>query len=574
MPKVTIEGVGVVNFPDDMTPDQITQAIETDILPAKVQPQVPQQVASPKVEPSAVDPVRASVPGRFTQGIADPGLGVMQLLSKIPGVDKSAALAGRQKSDLAFQGMEIPEELLPRSVDQAVRANEASYQEARKADGQEGFDGARLAGNIVGTAPAAKLARSGIASLKARMASGAGIGATTAAVQPVTEGDYWTEKGKQVAVGTAVGGAAPAVLGAAARVVKPNTSPEVTKLMQEGVTPTPGQIMGGAAQRIEEGATSIPIFGDFIKGAQRRAVENLNVAALNRVLAPLGLRLPKNAQVGHEAVAKVGETVSKAYDDLLPKLKVVADDVFTNEMNTVRQMATNLPEPQAKQFEAILSKDVIKRFTGSGLMTGEQMKEVESNLGRLIRSYGRSENPDHRLLSDALKEAQAALRRMVERGNPKYAGELKKVNEAYANLLRVENAAGRLGSKEGVFSPASLRGAVKATDSSLRKRQFSRGNAMMQDLAEAGEKVLGPKVPDSGTPFRVANILGGASGIIEPMLPIGAGIAGLGYSKPMQSLAAMLLTKRPDIAAPVSEGLRKLAPVVAAGSPLLYSQNR
>jgi len=44
MPKVNIEGVGQVNFPDDMTPEQITQAIERDIMPsAKQAAQAPEQ---------------------------------------------------------------------------------------------------------------------------------------------------------------------------------------------------------------------------------------------------------------------------------------------------------------------------------------------------------------------------------------------------------------------------------------------------------------------------------------------------------------------------------------------------
>lgn len=38
MPRVNIEGVGAVNFPDDMSPEEIQHAIETDILPQKEAP--------------------------------------------------------------------------------------------------------------------------------------------------------------------------------------------------------------------------------------------------------------------------------------------------------------------------------------------------------------------------------------------------------------------------------------------------------------------------------------------------------------------------------------------------------
>jgi hypothetical protein len=34
MPRVNVEGVGQVNFPDDMSQEDIIKAIETDILPS------------------------------------------------------------------------------------------------------------------------------------------------------------------------------------------------------------------------------------------------------------------------------------------------------------------------------------------------------------------------------------------------------------------------------------------------------------------------------------------------------------------------------------------------------------
>ena len=50
MPRVNVEGVGQVNFPDDMSQADIIKAIETDILPS-VKPAAPKQ--EPKAEPKA-----------------------------------------------------------------------------------------------------------------------------------------------------------------------------------------------------------------------------------------------------------------------------------------------------------------------------------------------------------------------------------------------------------------------------------------------------------------------------------------------------------------------------------------
>lgn len=54
MPRVNIPGVGAVNFPDTMKPEEITQAIETDILP-KARPQEPSTMA--KVAGAILTPV-------------------------------------------------------------------------------------------------------------------------------------------------------------------------------------------------------------------------------------------------------------------------------------------------------------------------------------------------------------------------------------------------------------------------------------------------------------------------------------------------------------------------------------
>ena len=80
-----------------------------------------------------------------------------------------------------------------------------------------------------------------------------------------------------------------------ASMISPNVAPEVKTLMNEGITPTPGQILGGGAKRFEEGLSSVPVVGDFIKNAQLRAVEDLNKVAFDRALKPIGKELPKDA---------------------------------------------------------------------------------------------------------------------------------------------------------------------------------------------------------------------------------------------------------------------------------------
>jgi hypothetical protein len=410
------------------------------------------------------------------------------------------------------------------------------------------------------------------ASLAARAAAGGASGAASGALSPVTENqeDFAAEKGKQAAIGAAFGTAAAPVSGAIARVIRPKTSPDVKVLMDEGVTPTVGQTLGGWAARLEDKARSIPILGDAITWAQRGAVEDLNRAAYGRALKPIGGTVPKD--VGREGVDEVYRQLSDAYGKLLPRLSFKADQTFAQELGTLREMASQLPESQARRFEQILRNGVIGKFTPQGNASGETVKAVESELGRLERGYSKDPSIDQRLLGDALQELQATIRRTLQRVNPKHAEELADINHGYAVYARIRDAAGRQGSEKGVFTPAQLSAAVRAGDSSVAKGAFARGAAPMQDLSDAGKAVLGSKYPDSGTPGRLlAGAAAGGAGFIEPTIPIALGTASLPYLPVIRRLFAQALTKRPEAATALAERVRQLLPALgSAGAPALY----
>lgn len=422
--------------------------------------------------------------------------------------------------------------------------------------------GARLAG---ATAAADRLSAAGkSATLPTSYRGTAAAGAAQGAVQEVGEED---SRAANAGIGA---GASVAGMGATrglSRVIQPEVRPQVKALMDEGITPTPGQIIGGAAQRAEDAATSIPVLGDMIRSAQRRGVEDLNRAALSRPLKEAGIPVPKDLPIGNEGIELVGRKLGEAYDTVLARTNNIArDQAFGQEAATLATMVKDggIAEKQVVQFNNILKNRVLDRFTDAGKMSGPTMKEVESELGGFIRRFGRSEDPNDQMLADALRETQAALRRLVMRTNPDEAEQLKAINTGWANFVRVETAAARQGSKEGVFSPAALRSAVRQTDSSVRKGQFARGDALMQDLADAGENVLGPKVPDSGTPFRLANMAAGGAGYwLSPELATTIGGASLAYTNPISKAVAKALTQRPDAAVPIARSVRASAPAIA-----------
>lgn len=473
-------------------------------------------------------------------------------------------------------------------VNRLNQESEKGYQEAWR-KGQTGPDVARMAGNVAATAPiAAAMPGAAAASLPVRMLSGMASGGVTAALEPVdpTKGDFWSQKGGQVLPGIGAGAAAPMLSGLAARVISPNTRPEVQMLMNEGVRTTPGQTLGGWANRLEEGMQSIPFVGDVVKGARTRSIESFNRAAIDRALEPIGARLAPNTPMGRQAIEAAHDTVTGAYDALLPQLRVRADPQFANNVTSIVANTTHLEPGLDQTFRTILHDKVFSRFSPSGGMTGNDFKTIESELGRLARNYSTSADAGHREMGGALRQMQAEMRDLLTRSNPQHAGELANINSSYAQLLRVEGAAGRQGAEQGVFTPAQLSSAVRSLDPSMRKGQFARGEALMQDLSDAGKTVLGNKVPDSGTPYRhfltipALMGVGGGAGYMAGGDPhsggmgalAGGALATLPYTRPGAALARAMLAQRPAVAAPIASVVRN-NPVTTPLAAILAQQS-
>lgn len=520
--------------------------------------------------------IQASVLGRTAQGaVMDPlNAGAQLLVNAAPsGVVDAVNSATRYVNELPVIGP-VTKALgmtpaTAQQVNQGVVDQERQYQAARQATGQTGFDAARLAGNVIGTAPlAAAMAPTTAMSIPAAMGTAAGSGAVLSGLQPVTEGGDFTEnKLKQMAIGGLASGAISGVGNVLSRLISPraSTNPQVQLLMDEGVTPTPGQILGGTAQRVEDKAMSIPIVGDAIRSARGRAVEDFNEAALNRALAPIGERV---SRVGREGMDDVGRAIGNAYDDLMPRLNFRADNQFAQELGTLQQMTQTLPPAQAAQFESIVRNQVVGRLTPQGGATGQNFKAIESELGRLGSSYRSSAVAGERELGMAIGELQTSLRSALERSNPQAAAELSQINQAFANYTRIQRAAGGVGATDGIFTPAQLSSAVRAADTTARKGSYARGNALMQDLSDAGRGVMNQVVPNSGTADRMmlgAGALG--TGMYNPLIPLSLGAASIPYLPGANRLAAALIARRPEIAPQLAQGITSVLPaagVVAA----------
>lgn len=341
-------------------------------------------------------------------------------------------------------------------------------------------------------------------------------------------------------IGTAFGAAGGIVAQGLANAVNPTVSSDVQKLIDEGVKPTFGQSLGPKAAAAEEKLSSVPGLGDLIKDSQRNAVESFNRAAYNRVLAPIGQTY--DGEVGHAAVRKIGDTLSQAYDDLMPNLQFAPDAQLQTDLASAARTKARMSKSAASQFDKIVN-DVIP----NGAPSGSGLKNIESQLTFEIGRFGKSPDPNHQMISDALNNVRAAFMDNLARANPDAADSLNAIDEGWANLVRVERAAAN--GKDGVFTPEGLASAVKSADQSVRKRAVARGTALMQDLTDPGRAVLGKAYPDSGSPGR-ALMSGAALGMLNPKaLALGAA-ASVPYLPGIRDLG--LAASRPTWAPEVS----------------------
>jgi hypothetical protein len=308
-------------------------------------------------------------------------------------------------------------------------------------------------------------------------------------------------------------------------------------LMQHGVEMTPGQLLGEGAGRAEDIAAGFPILGNFIRNARTRSVESFNKATANQALDPIGQSLGKRTEAGHEMVQEVEDKLDNAYNNLVPNLHFVPDRQYANDISRIMNDASQtMPQTHVDLLQRILDNRLgpnrwVQQINPNGSsfhgLQGPAFKQIESELTHLSRTYGRSMDGAQQLLGDSIGDVVKAMRSNLERSNPAYAQELRRINHGWAMFSRIRAAATNRVSSEGVFTPGDLLSAIKRGDSSVGRGMFGKGDALMQRFASAAQHVLPTKLANSGTPERLMML--GLPGMIRDAIanPVKAA-AGLG----------------------------------------------
>lgn len=448
----------------------------------------------------------------------------------------------------------------------AVSDQNSQYEASRAANGRDGIDWMRAGGQAASQIPM----MAGTGGVSSPVAAGVLGGALTPVtnMSPDSDTSFAAQKAQQVGIGALTGGALGVVGGALSGAISPNVGQQARALMDAGVKLTPGQMFGGVAKTMEDKLTSVPVVGDVIKSAQGRAVDNLNTAAYGRVVAPLkkaGFDASAPTTAGRDAIDSISNQVSDAYNSLVPKLTLRKDSELTTQLASLNDMAgKGLAPAQAATFQRLMAT-VDHNFTAEGVSSGKTLQGMLSDLKTAAQGYVSDPSFENQQLGAALKTAQQTLEDGLRRNNPLYAKKLDGINEAFANLARVQTAGAMQGASNGVFSGAQLSAAVKAGDKTVRDNAFARGNAFMQDLSDPAKNILGSSVANSGTADRA--MAAGAAGavmakpqnLLNPFVWL-AGAPALAYTKPGIAALNMAAMRRPVPVQQIGDLLRTMTP--------------
>lgn len=494
-------------------------------------------------------------------GMKEPISGAAQLLPKgLEFITSAGGLAPNPVSQ--FFGSEAER------VREMNAAEEAAYQKQRQAQGDTGFDVGRLIGNVVSPANIVAGARAaqGARALGAGLGTqAAAAGAAQGAMQPVNEPTgFAEEKATQIGVGALGGKVGEAVASATGKVLNPLTSKAEQTMRDLGITPTPGQTLGGVYKKAEDFAQNLPLIGGQIRNAREKVLFDFNKGVINKALEKVGDKLPENV-IGRDAVAYAAEQVSNKYDEVLGKMKFDLNFKTTSGILDALNKA-NLPSSaQREEATNVLNNIALDKFSGKTL-TGEEYKRIESDLAKEVIKYKNSQSAADRNIGDALDGVLKNFKTELYYQNQRYTPQLRRIDSAYGDLKIMEKAAANTGAENGVFTPKQYSLAVKQSDVTRQKSAFARGTARGQELSEAALKTIGQDANSTLEGRLAIGSLGGIAALSKPIVSIPA-IAGTSalYSPMGIRAADFALRQRPDLVRGMGQTISEYSGLLGGG---------
>lgn len=502
--QINVPGMGVVEFPDGMSDDQISAAIKSN---------VPEQ-------PSALSGAYKALDAGVAKGVAGIGgflgeatnagsAGIEAVSNFI--TDKLGVPRGQLGDPSKSVLNKIPtSETVGKAIQDQFYGGAEPYKPQNTTE-KYLQTGGEFGVGLLGGGGLGALGRRAVTQVAAPAVASEAAGQAAENFAPQLE-PYAR------VVGAVAGGMAPSAL---SRLVTPlpvnaERAAAANVLRNEGVTDlTAGQATGRKGLQYLEmergnGANMVERQGEqFTRAALRRVGEDAPRATpevVDRAFARIGqqfddLAARNSAQIDNRLVHDLGQSLNNYHGLVNAPNRAPVVNNFLNEIYNAAQQ-------------------------NGGMIPGATYQSLRSRMEAAARNLG-GNNEARRAVRDMREALDSAMERSIFRsGNAGDLGAWQNARREYRNMLVIEKAATGAGENAamGIISPAKLREASVAQG----RRGYARGQGEFADLARSGEALMRP-LPNSGTPGRLAaqNLGAGTSAIVGATLGGGVG-AGLG----------------------------------------------
>lgn len=523
--KVTVPDVGVVNFPDSMSAEEITKALQAMVASA-----------APKQPQTVTEKVLASPVGGVIRGLRDiPDAGAQMLTRGLEAI----APAGSSMEKFMQEERKRVEEINR----QAEQAYQQQWRQGQIKAGE--VDVGRAIGGVLGTAVPATRAVQALGLATAPVRAGAVSGAVGGALQPVTQPQesFAEQKATQVGLGAALGagggylgdkltqilfgrGAAPSAAATAATGGGAESAEAIL-----AATPS-AQVTGGG---VNLGAVA-PEAGAALTAAQRAILERGKALGFkttpaqetgSRSLLQMEARMEsspftsgpfntikaENQRVLNRATAQaIGVNSDELSNPVLAQAQRQISDVYkkvaTPDLRKIDQMTVlNGIDLVDNAFEGLTTQPLksnifVKQFqdlANKGQASGEQLQALSSKIGRRAKNEMTTASGD--------RELGTALFQIKEMVDDALASGLSQAEQQafaqarnnYRNLMTIRTASGVVNPSSGNVSGLNLASALTRKDP--QGFVFGQNQTPMYEAARFAQ-AFRPIVGDSGTATR------------------------------------------------------------------------
>jgi len=455
------------------------------------------------------------------------------------------------------------------TYEEALAAERAALDKFRKEDPVSAY-GLEFAGSIpsslLGVGMLGRGAQAAGKIIPSALRSAPAAAAGTGAIEGALYGAGAAEEGGRLS-GAGVGGALGGVLGGAVGVAFPKVSKQAQKLISEGVPVTAGQAMGGVPKLTESALGVIPVVKEFVEQARGRAVTGFTAATMNRALKPLGISLPKEADLGGvQAFDKAMDIISKEYEKVIPSLNIGSAEEMAKAVQIgISEAAESQPTLYGKDLKEFsdLVGNIFSKMPKSGKVDGKVLKEIESRLGAAARTKTKAGRPD---TAFALNDVKAAFRKELARQDDTGSKALSRVNEAYKNILPIERSVNKAIAEGGDFTPKQLMQSMRQQS----PRQTARGQMTDQDFALAAQQVIGKRSGEGAIAAPLTGLAVGQQALSGNLAPFYQTMGTAALAAPMYSRVGVPITR--GLLSSAGGAARSTVPMTAGLLGAEYSQ--